>query len=193
MLEEFRVGQLYNSSRDKLHYVRASDPIQTTLTTKGYLSNGNSHPLFLNGLGGGDYFEVLRNKQILDLNGNSGDDIFVVRSFIALVVDECTGDILGSDSKKVTARGEDGIDDFSIAAGGRDDATTGKKPNNITDDPDYVVNSLVDIDGGTGVDKLFVVGTEEDDTYVVTAGQIFGGGLSINFANLEIVAVDGTL
>lgn len=174
--------------RDELHFVRASDPIETTLTTKGYLSNGNSHPLFLNGRGAGDFFEVLRNKQVLDLNGNSGDDVFVVRSFIALVVD-CTGKILGSDSEKVTARGEDGVDDFRIAAaGGRKNKTAGENPIN---GPDYVVNSLVDVDGGTGVDKLLVVGTEEDDTYVVTDGQIFGGGLSINFANLEIVTVDG--
>lgn len=70
----------------------------------------------------------------------------------------------------------------------------------------YVVNSLVDIDGGTGNDRAVVVGTEANDQvrpvkwcvycadlytnlfvpcrcqYVVTDGQIFGGGLVIKFA-----------
>lgn len=32
--DEFRVGQLYNSSRDSLHFVSASDPIETTNTTE---------------------------------------------------------------------------------------------------------------------------------------------------------------
>jgi hypothetical protein len=37
------------------------------------------------------------------------------------------------------------------------------------EDPDYLINSLVDIDGGTGTDTLVVVGTEFDDSYVVTS------------------------
>jgi hypothetical protein len=53
------------------------------------------------------------------------------------------------------------------------------------DDPDYVVNSLVDIDGGTGDDLLIVVGTEGDDSYVVADGKVYGGGLSINFQAIE--------
>jgi hypothetical protein len=35
------------------------------------------------------------------------------------------------------------------------------------------------------------VGTEADDTYVVTDGQIFGGGLSITFSNIEMLEVTG--
>ena len=42
--------------------------------------------------GGDDSFDVLRNKQLLDLNGDSGDDTFVLRSFLALrIVD---GDVV---------------------------------------------------------------------------------------------------
>lgn len=37
---------------------------------------------------GEDSFDVLRNKCILDLNGESGDDSFVVRSFIMAVADD---------------------------------------------------------------------------------------------------------
>ncbi len=43
------------------------------------------------------------------------------------------------------------------------------------DDPDYVVNSLVDIDGGTGYDLLVILGTEGKDSYVVADGQVYGG------------------
>ena len=48
----------------------------------------------------------------------------------------------------------------------------------------------VDIDGGTGTDTLFVSGTEADDSYVVTSGAVFGGGLTVNFANIESLQVD---
>lgn len=58
------------------------------------------------------------------------------------------------------------------------------------ENPNYDVNSLVDIDGGTGVDRIFVNGTKEDDSYVVTAGKVFGGGLTINFANIKSLEVD---
>ena len=52
-------------------------------------------------------------------------------------------------------------------------------------DPDYLVNSLVDIDGGTGNDRLTIVGTEFGDKYVVQDGKIFGGGLTIKFTNIQ--------
>jgi hypothetical protein len=51
-----------------------------------YLSDGCSHPVTVNGGHGDDVFDVLRNKCILDLNGESDDDSFTVRSFIAAVI-----------------------------------------------------------------------------------------------------------
>lgn len=38
----------------------------------------------------------------------------------------------------------------------------------------YTVNALVDLDGGTGLDRAFIVGTELNDQFVVTEKQIFG-------------------
>lgn len=58
--KEFRIGQLYNSERDELRNVQVADPIDTTLTTQGYLSNGCSHPITVNGLEGNDLFDVVR-------------------------------------------------------------------------------------------------------------------------------------
>ena len=66
--------QMFNSKRTA-HWV--DDPIDTTLTTKGYLSDGCSHPVSIYGYFGNDFFDVLRNKCILDLNGESGESLLV--------------------------------------------------------------------------------------------------------------------
>ena len=107
------------------------------MTTRGYLSNGNSYPVSLNGGFGDDFFDVLRNLDIVDLNGQSGDDAFVIRSFVAVIRED--GSLGESGVKQVTAKGGDGNDDFLA---GDADA--------VTQTAAYVVNSLVDIDGGTG-------------------------------------------
>ncbi len=135
------------------------------MTTQGYLSDGNSHKISISGSGGNDFFDVLRNKDILDLNGEAGDDTFVVRSFIALEIDE-DGSTSNPELGDLGIYGEDGDDLVQVLG----DFSTKQ------DDPDYVVNSLVDIDGGTGDDRLIVVGTEGDDSYVVADGNVYGGG-----------------
>ena len=76
-----------SQNRTAAYGISTSDPITTTLTTRGYLSDGCSHPVTLNGGSGNDAYDVLRNKCILDLNGGSGDDAFVVRSFIVALTD----------------------------------------------------------------------------------------------------------
>jgi len=42
-----------------------------------------------------------------------------------------------------------------------------------------------------GDDRAVIVGTEAADNYVVTDGQILGGGLSIRFNNIEKLDVTG--
>lgn len=61
-VDKFYIGQLYNSNRDNLTNVRVSDPIETTLTTRGWLSNGNSDPISLNGDFGDDV--SVRNARV---------------------------------------------------------------------------------------------------------------------------------
>jgi hypothetical protein len=69
----------------------------------------------------------------------------VVRSFINLVIDD-EGNVIGSDSKKVTVHG--GEDDDTIDVKGEANST---EKNNLKEfsvkgeDPDYVVNALVDV------------------------------------------------
>ncbi len=73
--------------------VALSDPIATTLTTQGYLSDGNSHKISISGSGGNNFFDVLRNKNTLYLDGEAGDDTFVVQSFTALEINADLGDL----------------------------------------------------------------------------------------------------
>eukprot|EP00956_Cyclotella_meneghiniana_P043951 scaffold295421_cov146-Cyclotella_meneghiniana.AAC.1 len=101
--------------RTAAYGISTSDPITTTLTTKGYLSDGCSHPITLNGGSGNDAYDILRNKCILDLNGESGDDAFVVRN-------------------TTLKGGENGNDDFNVAQ--TDDAAE----EDTEDVPDYLVN-----------------------------------------------------
>ena len=46
---------------------------------------------------------MLRNKCILDLNGQSGDDAFTVRSFIAVI--DSSGELLYNETGKVSLTG----------------------------------------------------------------------------------------
>ncbi|HSO01714.1 MAG TPA: hypothetical protein VLS46_04250, partial [Gaiellaceae bacterium] len=59
------------------------------------------------------------------------------------------------------------------------------------DEVSYNVNAPVSLDGGTGIDKMVLLGTEFADDIVITAGGIFGGGLNVRYANIELVEVDG--
>jgi hypothetical protein len=72
----FRIGQLYASPRDQLANLRVDDPIQTTNTTKGFLSDGCApeRSVTINAGAGDDVIDILRNRCVLDLNGQSGDD-----------------------------------------------------------------------------------------------------------------------
>lgn len=119
--DSFFIGQMFNDN-STARGVLLSDPVHTTLTTKGYLSDGCTHPVTINGGYGGDLFDVLRNKCILDLNGESGDDIFTVRSFIAVETD--SGDLLYNTTGQVNLHGdskectENNLDDESCDDGG---------------------------------------------------------------------------
>jgi len=72
--------------------------------------------------------------------GESGNDTFVVRSFIALVIDT-DGNVLGSDSAQVELGGGDGTDEFKISANTttNETETAPELFDAKEEDPDYVV------------------------------------------------------
>ncbi len=59
------------------------------------------------------------------------------------------------------------------------------------DEVQYNVNAPVNVDGGTGFDKLVVLGTEFADDIVITDKAIYGAGLNVKYTTVEIVEVDG--
>ena len=52
-------------------------------------------------------------------------------------------------------------------------------------------DSAVDIDGGTGMDTVVVLGTEMDDNFVITELGVQGAGRSVGFSGTEKIEVDG--
>ena len=158
----FQVGQLYHSRRTpRLAGVAAEDVFATIETTKGWLSNGITNPMTIFGGEGNDTFIVFHNLAVLGLNGEGGDDTFLVQAFA----------LAGSqdDFRAVT--------DLSGGAG--------------ADLIQYAVNAPVNIDGGDGFDTVIVIGTEFGDDFVVTKDGVFGAGLNVNFVNIESLEVDG--
>ncbi|MEL7266741.1 MAG: calcium-binding protein [Planctomycetota bacterium] len=86
--DSFQIGQLFRSQRTTAAAnVSVDDVFATIETTRGFLSNGISQPMTINGGLGDDQFFVFHNKAVLSLNGDAGDDQFEVRAF-ALVGSE---------------------------------------------------------------------------------------------------------
>ena len=73
---------------------------------------------------------------------------------------------------------------FSTAA--ETDIRTGAGNNQV----EYNINAPVSVDGGSGFDKLVVLGTEFADHIVVTDKGIFGAGLTVTYENIEVLEVD---
>jgi hypothetical protein len=59
------------------------------------------------------------------------------------------------------------------------------------DEVQYNVNAPVSVDGGTGFNKLVILGTEFADNFVITEKGIFGAGVNVRFANIQVIEVDG--
>ncbi len=59
------------------------------------------------------------------------------------------------------------------------------------DEVQYNVNAPVNVEGGTGFDKLVVLGTEFADDFVVTDKAVFGAGLNVKYSTVEVIEIDG--
>jgi Ca2+-binding RTX toxin-like protein len=158
----FQVGQLYQSRRTpELAGVAPEDVFATIETTRGWLSNGISDQMTINGDDGEDEFIVFHNIATLVLRGGADDDSFLVQAFA----------LIGSTNPVR------GLTDLAGDAG--------------ADSVLYAVNAPVHIDGGDGFDTVTVIGTEFPDDFVVTKNGVFGAGLNVNFVNIEFLEVDG--
>ena len=159
--DTFQIGQVFGSARMPAD-VAPEDAFNTILTTCGYLSPGISFPTVIYGGSGNDNFQIYSNQAELRLDGDDGNDSFVVRSFAL-----ASGAGYSTSGKTI------------LNAGAGDDSIQ------------YNANAPVSIDGGSGYDKVVVLGTEQSDAFVVTDQGIYGAGLNVTYANVESVEVDG--
>ena len=158
----FQIGQLYKSRRTPdLANIAPEDVFATIDTTQGWLSNGISRGMVINGGIGDDNFIVFHNLDTLNLYGDDGNDTFLIQAFALAGSQE--------DHRQFT--------DLSGGAG--------------ADLIQYAVNAPVNIDGGDGFDTVVVIGTEFNDDFVITENGVFGAGLNVNFVNIESLVVDG--
>jgi hypothetical protein len=85
--------------------------------------------------------------------------------------------------------GEAGNDTFTVRAFAKSSNTlidTGSGDDLVQ----YNINAPVNIDGGTGVDTVVVIGTEFGDNFAITEDGIFRAGLSVGYYNIEVVEID---
>jgi hypothetical protein len=189
-------------------------------TTRGWLSPGISAPMVVHGGSGDDQFTVYSNQAELRLEGDDDNDSFEVRAFaLAAVVDtDANGDglldvndilnptidtngdgvINAADARLsddwrdwVLVTDPDGVAVPLIGLGTSVarpvDIRTGAGENQVQ----YHLNAPVSVDGGTGFNKLAILGTEFADAFVITDRGIFGAGAGVRFTNIQVVEIDG--
>ena len=164
--DRFQIGQIYGSPRDAAANLSADDRFATTAVVVGgssaYLSSGPTLPLVALGGDGNDSFQVYSNKAAVRLDGDDGDDEFVIRAF------------------RLTPTTVSTSQQTQVNGGGGNDLV------------EYNINAPVSVDGGAGFDKVVVVGTDAADAFVVTADGIYGAGLNVKLAgNEEVREIDG--
>ena len=166
--DQFQIGQIYGAPRistpagSNSATVEDGDAFDTIDTTAGYISRGATFSLTALGGTGNDKFTIYSNKAELRMEGNDGNDEFVVRAF--------------------ALRSGDGVstEDRTDVLGGEGD-----------DLIQYNINAPVGLDGGAGFDKVVVIGTEFNDNFVITEDGVYGAGLNVRYDNMESVEVDG--
>ncbi|MGH7895138.1 MAG: beta strand repeat-containing protein, partial [Candidatus Binatia bacterium] len=105
----FQIGQVFGTERTP-PAVASGDEIATVFTTRGWLSVGVTFPMVVYGGSGNDTMQVYSNKAELRLEGNAGDDTFIIRAFA--LADPLTGKVLKdlSTAAQTAALGGDGND-----------------------------------------------------------------------------------
>src|SRR5258708_2189819 len=202
----FQIGQLYGMRRTAAAVASAPADlptyglsgnlaaenvfdVATVATTRGWLSRGTSEPLVAQGGTGNNTFTVYSNHAVVHVEGDGGNNRFIVRGF-ALAQTDGVGNLkLPGGCATVAAPYCLPLpiltNGFSTAA--ETDVRTGAGNNQV----EYNMNAPVSVDGGTGFNKLIILGTEFADHIVVTDHGIFGAGMSVTYRNIQVIEIDG--
>ncbi|WP_201742286.1 hypothetical protein [Mangrovicoccus ximenensis] len=114
-----------------------------------------------------------------DTNGDGGINFLD----IFLTQEDTTDDVIVLDDEGV-ASPQIGLG-FSVAQAPDIRAGGGQ------DEVRYNINAPVSVEGGTGFDKLVILGTEFADDIAITEDGVFGAGLNVRYSTVEVVEVDG--
>ena len=109
------------------------------------------------------------------LNGGAGDDTFQIFRNVA----------------SLQLNGDAGDDTFIVRSFIADSEVSSINAGEGRDSIQYAVNAPVAIDGGTGYDQVVVIGTEANDTYVITRGGVYGAGRFVTYTAVEQLRVYG--
>ena len=184
--DRVQVGQIFGFKRDAVNGgMLPGDAFPTLIpTTRGWLSPGNGAPLLVHGGTGNDQVTVYSNKAELRIEGDDGDDLVTVRAFALAQLSQQTPGAEGGgiflDPVTGAARPFIGSTASPIMRAG-----------GTSDEVRVNVNAPVSVDGGTGFDKLSVLGTEFADDLVVDNHGVAGAGLAVRNAAVEVLEVDG--
>ena len=159
--DTFQFGQLFGSQPLDPQNVAPGDAIATVDTTSGFLSAGVSYATTAYAGSGNATLTVYSNKATLKLFGEGGNNTFIVQAF----------QIVNSNS----------------VATSNTQINTGNGNNLV----EYNINAPVAIDGGSGYNTLVVIGTQGNDTFVITKDAVMGAGLNVSYTNISKIEVDG--
>ena len=130
---------------------------------------------------GNDEFEINYNKAEIWLYGETGDDLFIINTFLV----EKT-DLLDPENrpKSRSLVGGLGTNTYDVRTGDNGPATQQALY-------DYLQSANVNIDGGPGIDTIVINGTPIKDVFVVAKNFVAGAGRFVNFENIERLEVNG--
>ncbi|MGC9326354.1 MAG: calcium-binding protein, partial [Candidatus Hinthialibacter sp.] len=193
----FQIGQVFGSNPNGYTYADGAvdvrsvasdfqnidltsdkDDLKLLQITRGWLSQGITHALTAFGGEGGDVFNVYSNKAVLRMEGESGNDTFVIRAFIA--EDDIIAEGGGDDdhfeyniNAPVSINGGLGFDTVVAIGTEREDAFLITEEGifgaglNITVDG---VEEAIEVDGLEGDDHFFILSTRDDVVTTVIGG-----------------------
>ena len=147
-------------------------------------ANG-SPAIVINGDNGNNDFAVYDSHAVMTINGGTGNDNFYVFGNSATL--NLNGDLSANNN------GYQGNDDFYVFASlvaSQNEVTNVNGGVSTSAVYDYRMNSLVDINGGSGDTSLFIFGTVLDDVITVTSTTITGAGLDIQYSNIKHLIIE---